>query len=389
MRKIDRTSLRDGFALPTALLALVVIGAIVTGGFYASSQEHRISLSSDLASQAFYVAEFGLDQVLATSGSDDIQELADHPGMAIEDSVVVAGQPSLGEYSVTVDSVGVLYLVRSEGTVVAGRDTATRSVARIVRRTVARLPYTGALTIYGGIAAGGNSQINGEPPADEPDRCPAGSPAAAVTAKDTAQVDEGNQDRITGEPDVAGAPEMDTTTLNDFGAGIDINALIAMATKVFEGGETLTGMGPKTTISAAGDTTCNTTDPLNWGDPGWDSNGPCADEFPIIHAKGDLSLSTGTGQGILIVDGDLRATGNFDFYGIVIVRGSLFTAGTGNHLEGSVIVKGQGELNSESTTTGNSLVQFSKCRVEGAFGRLPPRPLDERSWIDISSVTGL
>ena len=59
-------SRRDGAALPVALLAILVIGALVTGGFYSSSQESRISVSADLGSQAFYVAEYGLQDALGT-----------------------------------------------------------------------------------------------------------------------------------------------------------------------------------------------------------------------------------------------------------------------------------------------------------------------------------
>ncbi|MFW5950942.1 MAG: hypothetical protein ACOCVZ_02360, partial [Gemmatimonadota bacterium] len=99
-------------------------------------------------------------------------------------------------------------------------------------------------------------------------------------------------------------------------------------------------------------------------------------------------LKTGTGQGILIVEGDLNASGNFDFYGVVIVKGSLRTSGTGNHFEGSVIVKGDGELDSESITTGNSLVQYSRCRVNNAFNAaLAPELINSRSWLDFTAMT--
>ncbi|MFW6331573.1 MAG: hypothetical protein ACOC3J_07610, partial [Gemmatimonadota bacterium] len=95
-----------------------------------------------------------------------------------------------------------------------------------------------------------------------------------------------------------------------------------------------------------------------------------------------------TGQGILIVDGDLQATGNYDFYGVIIVRGTFKTTGTGNHMEGTVIAMGGGDLTSESTSRGNSLIQYSKCRIQNAFNSvLRPIPLTSRSWTDLTAST--
>lgn len=41
----------DGFVLPAALLAMVLIGTAVTGGFYASAQEERSVNAAELGSQ--------------------------------------------------------------------------------------------------------------------------------------------------------------------------------------------------------------------------------------------------------------------------------------------------------------------------------------------------
>ena len=61
----DRQDLRRaGFALPATLLAMFVIGAILTGGFYVSAQEHDISVSTDLGSRALLAAEYGIEHDL-------------------------------------------------------------------------------------------------------------------------------------------------------------------------------------------------------------------------------------------------------------------------------------------------------------------------------------
>lgn len=372
---------RNGFALPVALLAMMVIGAIVTGGFYASSQENRTSLSTDLGSQAFYVAEYGLDEALGRWKNDVLNAVINEE---TRDSVVVssAGQ-TLGTYQLTIRRIGVqLFLITSEGRVQSGPSEAVRRVGTMVRTLQPEMPVPTALAVYGGLTVGGSSQIRGEDAAGP--GCAAGADVAGVTAFDSTLVDEGTKDHISGSPPVAEDTRLDTAFMNEFG-GLELADLIASATKIYEAGESENGMAPVLKLdTTTGMEICDTSVRSNWGDPS--AIGPCAHELPIIYAKGDLHLKTGEGQGILIVEGNLKASGNFDFYGVVVVLGELYTTGTGNHMEGSVIVQGEGLLDSESTTLGNSLVQYSSCRVKRAFdGVLRPRPLAKRSWLDFSA----
>jgi hypothetical protein len=68
------------------------------------------------------------------------------------------------------------------------------------------------------------------------------------------------------------------------------------------------------------------------------------DDYRIVHATGDIHLSGGgvTGGGILIVDGDLEVTGQFTWYGLVLVLGDITFSGggSGTHLFGSLLVQG-------------------------------------------------
>ncbi|MDX1674442.1 MAG: hypothetical protein R3314_06595, partial [Longimicrobiales bacterium] len=61
-----RFELRDGFALPGALLALLVIAALVTGGAYAAMMEDRSSTSVDVGQRAFRAAERGMQDLMGT-----------------------------------------------------------------------------------------------------------------------------------------------------------------------------------------------------------------------------------------------------------------------------------------------------------------------------------
>lgn len=384
MRYHDPASRRDGFALPVALLAIIVIGAIVTGGFYAASQESRIATSTDLGNQAFYLAEYGLAETLGTWKNSDLRDRFEGSSVfedtATTEAVALSGGAA-GQYTIVVRYLApTMFLVSSEGTVTAGPRSARRKVGTIVRTLNPVMPATTALAVYGGLTVGGNSYIRGN------DECVGSDTVAGVTAYDSSLVANQNRDHISGDPPLDEDAALDTAALSDFGA-LTLQDLIGAATKVYEPGGSENGMGPATTTDADGNTVCDTSEPSNWGAP-TDTTHVCANEFPIIHAQGDFSLQTGSGQGILIVEGDLTATGNFDFYGVVIVMGELRTTGTGNHLEGSVVVQGDGLLDSESTTLGNSLVQYNQCTTERAFNAtLRPRPLASRSWLDFTAIT--
>jgi hypothetical protein len=130
--------------------------------------------------------------------------------------------------------------------------------------------------------------------------------------------------------------------------------------------------------------------PNNWGNP--DHLGAaCSEWFPIIHVTGTASIqSGGVGQGVLLVDGDLDLRGNFLFHGIIIVQGSLGTQGNGNRIYGGVMASNAAfESNS---LVGGSVVTNSTCAVKRAIrnnaGLTRVRPLANRSWVDLSAISG-
>lgn len=75
--------------------------------------------------------------------------------------------------------------------------------------------------------------------------------------------------------------------------------------------------GPRESVGV-----CVTDDAWNWGDPE-DPDRPCGAHLALRRAAGGLEVEGGTGQGILIVDGDLILRGGAHFYGFMIVAGRL------------------------------------------------------------------
>ena len=111
--------------------------------------------------------------------------------------------------------------------------------------------------------------------------------------------------------------------------------------------------------------------------------------IPVIYSPGDLKIAASDpGQGILLVEGNLEVSGGHEFYGPVIVRGTLTTTGTGGHFVGGVIAANV-SLDA-STVLGDALVQYSACTVTRAVlnntSLTRARPLENRGWVDLSSV---
>jgi hypothetical protein len=91
---------------------------------------------------------------------------------------------------------------------------------------------------------------------------------------------------------------------------------------------------------------------------------------------GAVDLQGDYGQGILIVvNGSLKITGNFQFKGIMLIEGFIEMTGTGgvtgSKVEGSVVAFGRntGGTSSkvdESVSSGNAVISYNRCQVNAA-----------------------
>jgi hypothetical protein len=113
----------------------------------------------------------------------------------------------------------------------------------------------------------------------------------------------------------------------------------------------------------------------------------CQNYFPTIHAYGNLHLNGGSrGQGVLLVDGNLIVDGGFQFYGLVIAKGSVNLGGTGS--DGGKIYGGLFSqnivINDQSIIQGNASVQYSNCAILRALqGGAYPVPLSGHAWTQV------
>lgn len=383
-------TLRDGMALPATLLALVIVGALVTGGVYTAMANDRTSANTEVGQYAFMAAERGLDEVLGTWLRADFQTKLPTTGstFTVGPVAVTAGDLD-AQYTVSVKRLNTfMYMVESDGEIVSGGRYAgaKRRVAQIVRTRHTSFPKDRAVSTHVDLRMVGKAGVSGaDTIPQEWSGCPAGvGTRTGVVHDDDAEV------KIVGAAGVTGVPKYGPRPLTQDSflkyGDMHLNDLIATANHTLAAGN-YGGMAP----SVNDDGFCDTTDDLNWGDPD-DDTGPCHLYWPVIYSPGDVTINNGVGQGILIVGGDLQLGGNVEFTGLVFVYGALKSVGSGNKVIGSVSVLGQSPDGSEldATGAGSTMIHLSSCAIERAylysdrFAR--PVPLAERKFVDVSGL---
>lgn len=381
-------SSRSGFALPAAVFALVVVGVLVTGGFYLARQETRIGVASERSTSAFYLAERGAMEVMSE------WDVSTYGSLPTWGTTVKSDTTDEGVWSVRVTRMNTrLYFLLATGTVQEGSGmfgNASRMLGMIARLTTADIEPSAALTTVGDLTIGGSSYIDGdnEDPSGWSGLCdPLGPDKPGVLIDDTTNVKyAGGSYGLDGDPALAEQPSLTPDSLLTFGE-LKFDNLVALRDITIPGGATITKLEPDS-VSVGGNYLCDTGHWTNWGNPD-NPSGMCGSYFPIIYASGDLSISSNDkGQGILLVEGNLSVQGGHEFFGPVIVRGELKTTGTGGHFNGGVIAA---NVNLDSSTVlGDALVQYSQCAVTRAVlnnaNLTRARPLEDRSWVDLSSV---
>lgn len=372
---------RKGIAIVAALGGLVVIGALIAGVFFVSTQESEISGGALVHERAFRAAELGLNTTLANWDGSAMSALADG-GIAVRayagpdwvDTVLIT---KLGQRS---------FSILSQATAGSGRLARSRKQTLLsVRLTVPTFNFLGALTVRGDTKIGGSSFVTGvNANPDGWGNCPGatGSTAglAVATTNDVTTAGCKDWSCLEGSPKLLSDPAAaDTSNYFQFG-DMDWASLTAMATKVYEGSQTVNSIAP---VVVGG--VCNTSVKSNWGAPVHTlPANACENYFPIIHAKGagtTLHLNGGQGQGIRLVDGDLEMNGQFEFNGPVIVRGRLKTNG-GALINGAVMAANV-DLD-ENVVLGNATVQYSSCAVAKAIGgSASPQRVVQRAWTEV------
>ena len=373
-----------GMALAIAIFALVVIGAMVAGAFFAGTQEQRVGENQRRVYASFGVAEAGAQERLISWVPDDMNRRATYPldSVQIASTQAPSGTGTYGGFSYKlgpniflIDVTGRDRATQSGGT--AGGGGARQRLGMIARIAPVEFGIRASLTTQGGVSVGGNAQVNG---ADQIPTtwtsCDPPGPAQAGVRDNGGTVNTGGNGTVVGNPPVVNDPTIRDSTFTTFG-GATFAQLAARATITIPAGNYSTE--PVVTNGV-----CNKTVLTNWGD-GDNPAAPCGNYMPIIYASGSITLNNTQGQGILLVNGDLNVQGSYQFYGIVIIQGDLKTAGGGTteaHFWGGVMAK-NADL-SVQNLSGKATLNYSSCSILAALqAQSMLSMMRSRGWVQL------
>jgi hypothetical protein len=348
-----------GAALAVVLWGLVVGGALLTLLTILAVQEHRAAGAWRREERGLVGAERVGAELLAglTAG-----ELRDNLPRTFDSLSLDAG----GDWSALVrrltPEVVLLEVTPRPPVGPASREAAGVPLGWLLGPQPDSVSPVAAVSVGGSVSLGDGVVISG---ADEAppglDSCPPPDSAIAGIAAPSVLV--------SGTARLQGSPPSLLQAPADLGA---LERFSERATLVLPG-------GIYTTSPATVGTSCDLRRSTNWGDPGGAAS-PCSGYLPLIRVDGDLTLGGGIGQGILLVNGDLRITGPFTFHGMMIVKGGVdITAPT--DVRG---ILAAAELRSGAGPVTQLKVHYSKCIIaKDLDSSAPLSPLSSRAWIPL------
>jgi len=376
-RARPRLDSERGVALAVAIFAIVIIGMLVAGAFYASFLEQRTGENTLYAQQAFEAAESGMADVLSNWDQSVYGGFPVDTPQAL--ATVTTGRTRYTPLITRLNSTMFLVSARGEQVDAGGAVLARRMLGTLARLTPTDVDVQAAVTSRGNVRVGGNATVDGN------DHTPTGWNSCPAPGAAKAGVRTDGTVQIVGGGTTLGNPPNNThdNTVTDSMFTNPFNELKAMRNLTLTS-ESNNGMAPATTGSPL---RCNRTLLSNWGEPWYNppiagAISQCQGYFPIIYRFGNLKVQNGRGQGVLLIEGDFEVRGNFEFTGLIIATGMLKANGTGNKITGGVLAQ-NADLD-DIALIGNPVVNYSSCAISRALGASANvRPLTERSWVQL------
>lgn len=376
-----------GVALVIAIVALVVIGALVAGAFFMSSLEQKTATNTVQSAQAFQAAEAGMQNTIGN------WDMATYGAIPANDSSILSSTSLGGSvYQVKIFPLNSkLFLLKSSGT----NAGVTQTLASVVQVVVPSVNVNASMSVTASVTFNGNSflvsGVNTNPPNSS--TCP-GIPTDSVKgvrSSTSTGMGSHDDDNILGTGGAGAVVANDTsvTTLMNtvFATNGIYNTLRASvpAALTFPPA-TYNGVAPTKTGSPA---VCEKTNQYNWGEPytlaqSASAVTQCSNYYPTVLGTSTFGnpfkITGGRGQGVLLADGDLELTGGFEWYGLILTKGSFKITGTGAKIFGAVVAQNGASVD-DNTLGGNTTVQYSSCSIYNALkGSATLSPLAERSW---------
>lgn len=343
---------RRGFALPIAILVVVVLTVMIAGGFSIVSSERRSVADQKSQISAFRIAEQGLELYLVRRDS----LLSGTPGYTqvpgAKDSVRIYMTGGYADVSLTrmrpvKGSQSGLYVVRSKGTesvgAFAGTPQGVRTVAQYVLWEPAPMQVLAGWASLSGLQKNGNAGTLGGV-----DLCHDSAAVAGVVVP----VNPGYSGKA---GPASGDPPIDSVSPDS--VHIDWNGIV--------NGHSITP-----TITLPGGT---------WPTAAFQDTS----YYPIIRLNGDYTLPS-SGRGMLIVTGHLTINGSSTWKGVLLVGGDITSNGN-NGIEGATVSGLNVKLGTyvpSSTANGTKSYNYNSCEVAKATTPMGALVTLRNTWVD-------
>jgi hypothetical protein len=306
---------RGGFALPVAILVIVLLTAGIMGAFARAGAEARTIDNQQAQQLAFAVAAGGLEKFFAIG--DTALKTLNMPGgtaqFRVWDVMPAVVLPNTKTF-----------VVSATATTAAGpgRPAGSRTVAQIATRSGSTMQVLSAWTSLSGLDKNGSAgTINGFDAATVP--CGDGTPKPGVAVPKDGYTQNGTGTVVFGTPAISemGTQEQMKAQIKIDWPAISKPGASSMSPEIVFCGSGY-GFNSAWGSCAAWPTLARFQDPDYW---------------PVIVINGSSKLpGDGIGKGTLIVTGDLDLNGGDEWRGIIMVGGRITDNGSG-HISGAVV----------------------------------------------------
>jgi hypothetical protein len=365
---------RDGIVLPVMIGVLVLIELLALAILTAAFHEHIVAQQRVQSVRAQLAGRSAVARATATPYAG-VQALPPAGRMLLFQRTDSLNTVTAELQRLTSGS----FLIRAHAQS-GPRERVARAAAAMLltgfdpMQALAQVP--GALNVGGSVWIDGTARVDGSSAAltgGGASPCPSWlvmpDSGAGIARAPGAQTDVHASALITGAPPIEDRHDLLASSIFDALGGFSLAQLAARADQHESGTLELSPV-----VSGA---TCVAGAPGNWGAP-LQPGQPCADYFPLIHAASSLTLATGAGQGLLIVEGDLHLAAGTRFFGLALVTGRA-SVEAGAVLEGALLAR--------AVVLAGGTVRRSNCALiraltePPALNRLEPRPT--RRWIPV------
>jgi hypothetical protein len=346
-------NVRRGFAIPVALLIIAALTIMVAGGFSLVSAERRSVADQKSQVTAFRIAEQGLELFLVRRDS----LMAGHPGFShmpgpTPDTAIIPMTGGTATVTLTRlrpvnGSQSGLFVVRSRGVetqgAYAGTPQGVRTVAQYVLWQPASMQVLAGWTALSGLQKNGAAGTIGGI-----DLCADSNAIAGVVVP----VNPGYSGKVV----EVGNPPIDSVAPDS--VAIDWNAIVnqnAIAATI-----TIPGQSFPSAAQFA-DTTF----------------------YPIIRVNGDFTIPT-SGQGMIIVTGNLTISGSTTWKGVLLVGGDITSNGN-NGVQGATVSGLNVKLGTYvpvSTANGTKSYNYNSCEVAKSTMSSGALVTMRNTWVD-------